>query len=249
MGIVKKRKVLTREEEISLFETLRDENTSAEEKKRIEETLVLRNMGLVVKEARRFASNGSIPMEDLVQEGAKGLVRTIRKFDTESGCKFSTYATYWIKRDIGRMVRTKSGVIHVPEHTSEAARKAKTVIARFEADHGRKPTPKEFADLSGIDPDKAKEALEAVQKPVSIHTPVGDDGDAELGDLIEDRNVGEPSDPVIESESSAMLKEAVRRLSPVERAILALRYGVMSIPMTRKSIARTFMVPEQAVPA
>ena len=109
MGIIKKRKVLTREEEAALFKTLRDENTSAEEKKRVEETLVLRNMGLVVKEARRFVSNGSIPMEDLVQEGAQGLVRAIQKFDPGMGKKFSTYATFWVKRDVGRMVSVLRG--------------------------------------------------------------------------------------------------------------------------------------------
>lgn len=245
MGIIKKRKVLTREEETALFETLRDENTSAEEKKRIEETLVLRNMGLVVKEARRFASNGSIPMEDLVQEGAQGLVRAIQKFDPSMGKKFSTYATFWVKRDVGRMVRTSSDVIHVPEHTSEAARIAKAAIARFEAENGRKPTKSEFEKIAGMTVEKAEEAFKAVQKTASIHTPVGDDNGSELGDLIEDQNAEPPSAGLERDEGRAVLSKALRSLPKAERAILAIRYGVLARPMTPAGVAKAFGVSEE----
>ena len=245
MGIIKKRKVLTREEEAALFETLRDENTPAEEKKRIEETLVLRNMGLVVKEARRFASNGSIPMEDLVQEGAQGLVRAIQKFDPSMGKKFSTYATFWVKRDVGRMVRTSSDVIHVPEHTSEAARIAKAAIARFEAENGRKPTKSEFEKIAGMTVEKAEEAFKAVQKTASIHTPVGDDNGSELGDLIEDQNAEPPSAGLERDEGRAVLSKALRSLPKAERAILAIRYGVLARPMTPAGVAKTFGVSEE----
>ena len=244
MGIIKKRKVLTREEETALFETLHDENTSAKEKKRIEETLVLRNMGLVVKEARRFASNGSIPMEDLVQEGVQGLVRAIQKFDPSMGKKFSTYATFWVKRDVGRMVRTSSDVIHIPEHTSEAARIAKAAIAKFETENGRKPTKAEFEKITGMTVEKAEEAFKAVQKTTSIHTPAGDDSKSELGDLIEDQNAEPPSAELERDEGRAVLSKALRSLSNVERAILAIRYGVLARPMTPAGVAKSFGVSE-----
>ena len=245
MGIIKKRKVLTREEEAALFKTLRDEKTSPAEKKRIEETLVLRNMGLVVKEARRFASNGSIPMEDLVQEGAQGLVRAIQKFDPGMGKKFSTYATFWVKRDVGRLVRTSSDVIHVPEHTSEAARIAKAAIARFEAENGRKPTKSEFEKIAGMTAEKAEEAFRAVQKTASIHTPVGDDNGSELGDLIEDQNAERPSAGLERDEGRAVLSKALRSLPKTERAILAIRYGVLARPMTPAGVAKAFGVSEE----
>lgn len=245
MGIIKKRKVLTREEETALFEKLHDENTPAEEKRRVEETLVLRNMGLVVKEARRFASNGSIPMEDLVQEGAQGLVRAIQKFDPSMGKKFSTYATFWVKRDVGRMVRTSSDVIHVPEHTSEAARIAKAAIARFEAENGRKPTKSEFEKIAGMTAEKAEEAFKAVQKTASIHAPVGDDSGSELGDLIEDQNAERPSAGLERDEGRAVLSKALRSLPNAERAILAIRYGVLARPMTPAGVAKTFGVSEE----
>ena len=242
MGIIKKRKVLTREEETALFEALRGENTSAKEKKRVEETLVLRNMGLVVKEARRFASNGSIPMEDLVQEGAQGLIRAIQKFDPGMGKKFSTYATFWVKRDVGRMVRTSSDVIHIPEHTSEAARIAKAAIAKFEVENGRKPTKSEFEKIAGMTAEKAEEAFKAVQKTTSIHTPVGDDRESEFGDLIEDQNTEPPSTELERDEGRAILSKALRSLPKAERAILAIRYGVLACPMTPAGIAKTFGV-------
>lgn len=245
MGIIKKRKVLTREEEAALFKTLRDENVSTEEKKHIEETLVLRNMGLVVKEARRFASNGSIPMEDLLQEGAQGLVRAIQKFDPNMGKKFSTYATFWVKRDVGRMVRTSSDVIHVPEHTSEAARIAKAAIAKFEAENGRKPTKSEFKKITGMTAEKAEEAFRAVQKTASIHTPVNDDNGSELGDLIEDQNAEIPSAEMERDEGRAILSKALRSLPKTERAILAIRYGVLARPMTPAGVAKAFDVSEE----
>lgn len=245
MGIIKKRKVLTREEEAALFGTLRDEKSTKEEKKRAEETLVLRNMGLVVKEARRFASNGSIPMEDLLQEGAQGLVRAIQKFDPSMGKKFSTYATFWVKRDVGRMVRTSSDVIHVPEHTSETARIAKAAIAKFEAENGRKPTKSEFEKIAGMTAEKAEEAFKAVQKTASIHTPVGDDNGSELGDLIEDQNAELPSAGLERDEGRAVLSKALRSLPKTERAILAIRYGVLARPMTPVGVAKAFGVSEE----
>ena len=249
MGIIKKRKVLTREEETALFEALRGENTSAKEKKRVEETLVLRNMGLVVKEARRFASNGSIPMEDLLQEGAQGLIRAIQKFDPTLGRKFSTYATFWVKRDVGRMVRTSSDVIHVPEHTSEAARIAKAAIAKFENEHGRKPTRAEFEKAAGMTVEKAEEAFKAVQKTASIHAPVGDDDKTEMGDLIEDQNAESPSAGLERGETRAVLSKALRSLPKAERAILAVRYGVLARPMSPSGVAKAFDVPEKEMEA
>ena len=249
MGIIKKRKVLTREEEAALFGILRDEKSTKEEKKRAEETLVLRNMGLVVKEARRFASNGSIPMEDLLQEGAQGLVRAIHKFDPAMGKKFSTYATFWVKRDVGRMVRTSSDVIHVPEHTAEAARIAKAAIAKFENEHGRKPTAAEFEKAAGMTVEKAEEAFKAVQKTASIHTPVGDDDKTEMGDLIEDQNAEPPSAGPERCEARAVLSKALRSLPKAERAVLAVRYGVLARPMTPSGVAKTFGVSEKELEA
>lgn len=247
MGIIKKRKVLTREEEIALFGILRDEKSTEDEKSRARETLVLRNMGLVVKEARRFAFNGSIPMEDLVQEGAQGLVRAIEKFDPSMNKKFSTYATFWVKRDVGRRVRTSSDVIHIPEHTSEAARIAKAAIARFEAAAGRLPTRAEFEAVSGMSAEKAADAFRAVQKTTSIHTPVGDDGGSELGDVIEDRNAEPPYARTERDEGLAMLAKALRSLPEAHRAVLAIRYGVLDRPMSQAGVAKVFGVSEADV--
>lgn len=247
MKMIRKREVLSKEDEVALFKAARDENASEASRKKAEEILVLRNMGLVIKEARRWASNGSIPVEDLIQEGAKGLVRAIQKFDIDRGHKFSTCATYWIKRDIGRTVRTSSDVIHVPEHMSEAARIAKSVISKFESEHGRKPTDEEFEKLSGMTVKKANDAFEAIQKTASIHTPVGDDKGSELGDLIEDQKTDEPDAAMARLESKNLLSKAVNTLQPNEKMVLALRYGVVSEPMPKSEIAGFFGVPEDAI--
>lgn len=236
--------MLTREEEAALFRTVRDEKAPASRRQKAEETLVLKNIGLAVKEARKWAVPGGIPMEDLVQEGAKGLVRAIKKFDPSTGHKFSTYATFWVKRDVGRLARTSSDVIHVPEHTSEAARIAKAAVARFEAENGRPPTKAEFEKASGMKAAKAVEAVKAVRKTVSIHTPVGDDGGSELGDLVEDRNAEPPYGEMSREDGRAALGRALRSLPGRDRAVLAVRYGTLAAPMTPAGVARTFGVPE-----
>jgi len=243
-GIVKKRRILTKEEEFALFKTMRDENASPEARRRAEETIVLKNWGLVVKEAKRWATNGAVSFDDLQQEGAKGLVRAIRKFDLSMGKKFSTYATWWIKRDVGRLARTGSDVIHVPEHTYEAARIARARIAKFEAENGRRPTDDEFESVAGVTREKAEEAFQAVQKTASLHAPVGDEDGSEFGDLIEDQTVEEPGAEIARAEGRALLARSLRKLAPEERMLLSLRYGVSVRPMTPESVAKAFGVPE-----
>ena len=236
--------LLTKEEELNLFKIARDENCSESERSKAEDTLVLKNMGLVLKEARRYATNGSIPLEDLIQEGAQGLVRAIQKFDPSSGHKFSTYATFWIKRDIGRTIRTASDVVHVPEHVAEAARIAKANLTKFENEYGREPTNEEFEKVVGMSREKAEDAIQAIQKTSSIHTPIGDDNGTEFGDLIEDQKTNGPSDELAISESRIILDKALSNLTLEEQTILAMRYGVMSKPMTLKNISKVFNVCE-----
>ena len=144
---------------------------------------------------------------------------------------------------------TSSDVIHVPEHTSEAARIAKAAIAKFENEHGRKPTAAEFEKAAGMTVEKAEEAFKAVQKTASIHAPVGDDDKTEMGDLIEDQNTEPPSAGLERGEARAVLSKALRSLPKTERAILAVRYGVLARPMTPSGVAKAFGVPEKEMEA
>jgi RNA polymerase sigma factor (sigma-70 family) len=243
----KNKELLTKEEELNLFKIARDENRSKIERSKAEDTLVLKNMGLVLKEARRYVTNGSIPMEDLIQEGSQGLVRAIQKFDPSSDNKFSTYATWWIKRDIGRMIRTKSSVVHVPEHIAEAARIVKANINKFENEYGREPTDEEFEKVVCMPREKAEEAIQAIQKTTSIHTPVGDDNGTEFGDLIEDQKTNGPDDELAMSEGCNILTRALSNLTLEEQTMLAIRYGVISKPMSLKDIAKVFNIPEDKI--
>lgn len=243
----KNKDLLTKDEELNLFKIARDENRSKIERSKAEDTLVLKNMGLVLKEARRYATNGSIPMEDLIQEGSQGLVRAIQKFDPSSDNKFSTYATWWIKRDIGRMIRTKSNIVHIPEHIAEAARIAKARINKFENEYGREPTAEEFEKAVYMPKEKAEEVFQAVQKPTSIHTPIGDDNGTEIGDLIEDQKSYGPDDELAMSEGCNILTKALSNLTLEEQIILAMRYGVITKPMSLKNIAKVFNIPEDKI--
>lgn len=242
MGIVKKRKLLTKEQELKLFEILRSDKSTPEQKAKAESVLVVRNLGLVLKSAKRWAPGG-VPLEDLVQEGALGLVRAIRSFDPSKGCRFSTHATNWVRRDVGRFGRTKSDVVHVPEHVFEAARLARKAVSEFEAAHGREPSPGEFEAVVGMTKARAEEAFQAVQKSSSLHAPVGDEGGSEMGDLIEDQNAPAPSDEMERAEAEAVLSKALRGLSSEERMMLALKFGVVGAPMTPASVAGAFGVP------
>lgn len=239
--------LLTKEEEITLFNIINDENASQFEKTKAENRIVQANTGLVYTAAKKYFSNGSIPAEDLMQEGFMGLTRAIKKFDVTKGFKFSTMATRWIARDIGRAIRTKSDVIHIPEHVAETARIAKAAITKFENEHGRIPTAEEFEAISGISKEKADEAILAVQKTTSIHVPVGDDKGTEMGDLIKDENSKDPGSNMIQVEGRDMIADCLSKLAPKNRFVLAARYGTLVNGMSIKELSEMIHIPVDEV--
>ena len=211
--------LLTAAQEVSLAKRIERHDMEATS------TLIEANLRLVVSVAKRYMGRG-VPLLDLIQEGNLGLMHAVEKFDYRRGFKFSTYATWWIRQAVTRAIANQARTIRVPVHMIEAITKLNGVQRRLWQELGREPTPDELALGLGITPEKVQDLLKISQEPVSLETPVGDDDDAQLGDIIGDRDATVPADAVGEIMRSEELARALSTLTRRERTIIELRFGL-----------------------
>jgi RNA polymerase primary sigma factor len=187
--------------------------------------LIQANLRLVVSVAKRYVGRG-LSFLDLIQEGNIGLMKATDKFDYKRGFKFSTYATWWIRQAITRAISDQSRTIRLPVHVGETINRVRKTAHRLQQIFEREPTPVEIARATDLPESKVLQVLDVARHPVSLETPVGADGDAFLGDFIEDH----ASPPPVEVASNHILKvqicEALNKLSERERKILVLRFGL-----------------------
>ncbi len=211
--------LLTHDEEVSLAQRAAAGDDWARRR------LIECNLRLVISIARRYTSTG-VPLIDLIQEGNLGLMRAAEKFDYQRGCHFGTYATWWIRQAVSRAAGEQSRLIHLPEHVATRLRKVRRVAAQLSQENGLDPLPEQIAEACSIGLEEVKDLLGIIEQPVSLDAPVDEEARYSLADTLEDSAAPAPADTASQHLLGEELHRALAVLTPRERAVITLRYGI-----------------------